>query len=436
MKRIIIYIYLLCNAFSLFGQYSTVTINTPNATDIEALQLTGSDFSASEKSYWAQYIQTYYPNAVILSDATKSYNCHGYAWNKSEGGGTYWINATKSGGAANLANYWTDGSYMEVCSVNEGPKIYYYSGDHSAVKSSVSGKYESKWGNLPFVRHDPTYVPSSYNGSYRRYYKKMNWNITAGGTCGSTIAYSVSSLSGASYSWSSSSALSGSSTTNNCYFTKLNNGSGWVQVNVSYSGCSGKSSRLYTTVTGIIGGDVYQSGQPNKVMQSTMSIAPNIQATIDLSYLPSTSSISVTKLYGTGTWSYNSSLKRLLLTMPTSSNISFQMNGSGNTCGSISRNVTFYTTGSMVANDVVDIYPNPAQYEVRVNLPVSMGASLCTNCDAELSVYDGSFRTIKTMKSRVVNGAIKLDVADLTPGFYFVSVRNGTEVYTGKFVKQ
>ncbi|MDR1115666.1 MAG: hypothetical protein LBL33_05895, partial [Tannerella sp.] len=49
-------------------------------------------------------------------------------------------------------------------------KIFYSSGDHSAVKSSVAGKYESKWGQLPLIRHAPTSVPSQYVPGIRKYY--------------------------------------------------------------------------------------------------------------------------------------------------------------------------------------------------------------------------------------------------------------------------
>ncbi len=57
------------------------------------------------------------------------------------------MNQNKEDFSPNIHNCWTDGSYVEVCNESEAPRIFYYSGDHSAVISTiVSGKYESKWG--------------------------------------------------------------------------------------------------------------------------------------------------------------------------------------------------------------------------------------------------------------------------------------------------
>lgn len=132
------------------------------------------------------YFTSRYPNAVMISSATTSYNCHSYAWNMSEGGPTCWLNANDG-----LAYHWADGSYIETLSDVE--KIYYYDGDHSAVKSKYyPGKYESKWGAAPLMRHDPEYGPAEYNMSRRRFYKKnleISGPLIIGGTNSAT--YSV-----------------------------------------------------------------------------------------------------------------------------------------------------------------------------------------------------------------------------------------------------
>ena len=64
-----------------------------------------------------------------------------------------------------------DGSYEQTTEAN-AEKIFYYAGDHSAVKSTThAGKYESKWGAMPLVRHSPEYGPADYNMQYRKYYR-------------------------------------------------------------------------------------------------------------------------------------------------------------------------------------------------------------------------------------------------------------------------
>jgi hypothetical protein len=106
----------------------------------------------------------------ILSEATYSYNCHAYAWHLTEGNSNkVWINAGTN--ASNLSTYWSN-SYgcFVACTESDAEKIHYYTGDHSAVKSSVAGKYESKWGDFPVVRHSSTQVPYTSPGN-RRYYR-------------------------------------------------------------------------------------------------------------------------------------------------------------------------------------------------------------------------------------------------------------------------
>ena len=96
---------------------------------------------------------------------TKTYNCHSYAWNMTEGGLTCWLEQ-----GAGLHRYWLDLSYVET---TEAENFFYYNGDHSAVVSITHpGKYESKWGPSLLMRHTPGYVPTHYDTLYRKYYKK------------------------------------------------------------------------------------------------------------------------------------------------------------------------------------------------------------------------------------------------------------------------
>jgi hypothetical protein len=158
--------------------YNTVSVYTCNNLQVIAYNSPSCDHSASEKAARRQNILNVYASkgitaADILDEATTQYNCHAYAWHLSEGKtNKVWINQTESGNA-NLSKYWTgtNSCFVEVDESN-AEKIFYYAGDHSAVKSSVAGKYESKWGPSVLVRHDPTAVPPIYQGSSRRYYIK------------------------------------------------------------------------------------------------------------------------------------------------------------------------------------------------------------------------------------------------------------------------
>ncbi len=432
---------------TVFGQtYSMANVSTPNGTSIEAWVLVSGEWTQAQKNEQKQLLLAAHPNVTVLDDPTHAYNCHAFAWHMSEGNPQIrWINSTKGGGSTNLANYWQDASYMEVCNVDLGPKIHYYNGDHSAIKSTVSGKYESKWGPNCRVRHNPTEVPMSYNGSYRKYYRRIELKPTSGLPCGTNVNYSILNIGASSYSWTSGPGLSGSSSSTSASFTKLNNGSEWVKVTANFSGCSNKSSTRYDVITGIVGGTVSQSGYPTVMMLSTMAIVANNQATVDLSYLPNPSSISVSKLSGTGTWSYNSSLKKLYVTVPGSSSISFSIVGSGNTCGNYSRSVTFYTPSYKLNNPqklAVNVSPNPTSDFVRVQMntdPIllSSGNEGDDESDDRLYIYivDAQGKVVQERRFDSAYGIDDIDVRNLPAGIYYLNILHKGHNYAEKIIK-
>jgi hypothetical protein len=122
----------------------------------------------------AEYASIGITTSDIWDEACTLYNCHAYAWHLTEGHtNQVWINQTNDNESANLNKYWSGSNACFVeCPEASTEKIFYYSGDHSAVKSTVAGKYESKWGKLPLIRHAPTSVPNIYQAAYRRYYKR------------------------------------------------------------------------------------------------------------------------------------------------------------------------------------------------------------------------------------------------------------------------
>jgi hypothetical protein len=122
-----------------------------------------------------EYDSLYSADTELLDVATNTYNCHSYAWNMVEGGPVCWLEFNW-----NQNNYWHDGSYVATDMENDADKIYYaayHYGDHSAVKSLTHpGKYESKWGSGPLVRHDPGYGPEEYYIGAPNYYRKCTTN--------------------------------------------------------------------------------------------------------------------------------------------------------------------------------------------------------------------------------------------------------------------
>lgn len=135
------------------------------------------DYTTWEQIQIAAEILIAHPLVTILAPATVTYNCHSYAWNMTEfvdsqGSPLYttWINFFKSDDTPNVSLNWTIGRFEPASSSSSHfRKIFYSQGDHSAVKSSVTGKYESKWGTFPLVRHSPTDCP--YVSTDLIYYK-------------------------------------------------------------------------------------------------------------------------------------------------------------------------------------------------------------------------------------------------------------------------
>lgn len=126
-----------------------------------------SEMSADDIAELNSYAIKTYPNATFISNASATYNCHGYAWSVSDGGKKVWINV------GSLSNYWTNDYYSEVTE-DKAVKINYYDqeSDHSAIASSVPGMYESKWGAGPIMRHAPNYGPYP-KMNLRKYYKHL-----------------------------------------------------------------------------------------------------------------------------------------------------------------------------------------------------------------------------------------------------------------------
>lgn len=147
---------------ALFAQSST-TVYTCKGTAVTGLIL--PEWSDYQKAVFLSDATQQHPNAQVLSGATSSYNCHGYTYHLTEGyGNPVWINNDQ------LSKYWND-CYQVTANSAAAVKIY-YTGDHSAI-ASVSGKYDSKWGHWPLMRHDPHDVPASYQPYSRVYYERQ-----------------------------------------------------------------------------------------------------------------------------------------------------------------------------------------------------------------------------------------------------------------------
>ena len=139
-------------------------IYTPMGTPV-LTWLTEEDTPAARYERDSTYIAQY-PFAEpipIYNDgyySTSRFNCHGYAWIRTEGGPDRWLSCDLRVDRLEQYKYMEDSSYIRVNSETHPGKVSWSRmGDHSAVTTDEPGVVISKWGNGPLMKHDVHYSP-------------------------------------------------------------------------------------------------------------------------------------------------------------------------------------------------------------------------------------------------------------------------------------
>lgn len=164
-----VYKLLLCCLF-IFSTNNVLTADTPTTIETPKVSIVPDTYLRDETSQdeiegmnnWAT---TTYPNAILMAPASRTYNCHAYAWHVSEGGNKVWIGYYTTT-AEDI--YWQDGSYGEVATEPAATKVSYVYGNHSAVTTTQSGWFISKWGSTPLMKHAWNDCP--YDSDILKYY--------------------------------------------------------------------------------------------------------------------------------------------------------------------------------------------------------------------------------------------------------------------------
>lgn len=114
-----------------------------------------------------------YPRAIYIDEADPTYNCHAYAWHISEGGSHVWMGMSTNP----TSIYWEDGSYIETTASDpEATKVSYPDDNHSAIVSTPSYYFISKWGNTCLFKHTKSDCP--YQRSKTLRYFKLSMKIS------------------------------------------------------------------------------------------------------------------------------------------------------------------------------------------------------------------------------------------------------------------
>ena len=469
MKKIIqsrLVVLLLANIFcdAIFAQ-----VNTPNGTNVEYCTYTynASDAAAAESQAAQWLFARGWTNDVIkTAPATNEYNCHSYAWYRSEGGtGNYWIKAFTNADLSvffannpnsplptpkNITKYWNDGSYVEVSESN-ATKVWYGSCwtwnssvgwenmcDHSAVRITSGpneGKYESKWGTWPRYIHPADKCP--YNISSRRYYIKRPIITGPSEMCSnSTATFSVTPPN-ITVTWTCSSNLTaGTESGNNKNFTANGNGQGWVAVNVGGNEVFRRSVWLGVPSVNV---SYEVAGRavvlPPGTLISTYDVFIGDTVLFLSNAQPTTSSVTWTST--AIQYSPNGS-STIYYIFPDGGVLSGGYNvkaTASNSCGTAINSINIYPSPGKLIKKLAASYPNPASDVLNITIEASASQnlsrqqgsvdtkSLQTAATYDIRLYSRHGRLLRQATTHGEN--VQFDVTHLHEGIYYLHIYDG-----------
>ncbi len=151
---------ILCFAGSILNGDELTTVYTPEGKSL--LAMIKDEFpDPPSPQYWISYYDSV-GDAYVVSEgldaerighASATYNCHGYAWSKSEGGETVWISTPTEFGYWSDTDYANDGSASYITATElAATHVSYVDYNHSARQVAYQ-RYESKWGYWGLYNH-------------------------------------------------------------------------------------------------------------------------------------------------------------------------------------------------------------------------------------------------------------------------------------------
>ena len=220
---------------------SIITIYTPRGTPVFVYK-ENREYSNNELLYFnnifSWYVDKYNdPDKICrIGDASPQYNCHGYAWHVSEGGGN--VDMSIFG---EVKKYWEDGSYIQVSDEKDAKKIEYYNingngektPSHSAIASPLQGVYISKWALCGLYKHRADICePMVTNTRNRDYYVPTKIKGCVNIPIYSLKSYSVANITNGNFLWTSSNNIVINNINKNkiSAYAKTNIGSAWIKV--------------------------------------------------------------------------------------------------------------------------------------------------------------------------------------------------------------
>ena len=438
MKKIFyLFILHIVISFSIKGQCDIRMndIYTPNGSPVVTFLMCES--SIEKRKSLDQYYAQHYPHAVQIKtydncSSTRKFNCHGYAWLRVEQNIDRWIGTGWPNDIVDPEKiYITDGSYTEVSQETYPGKVFWASGDHTAITTEQQGIFISKWNEWPLMKHAWNYSPFGSNNL--KYYQKASPSPSISGPSSvcDQATYTVENLpQGATVQWSVSNnnvTLTSGQGTHTATFTKFRNGMEIIHADILFNNIRIALLTKETyfgapSISNIIGEQRVPTGQ----YASYRAVISN-NAPIPSSYQWILNPLNGNSLYGNGTESidiafYNPGSYQLVCRAT-------------NECGV----GDYYTMGIGVYDNLyLTLSPNPATDEVTLQLTetneVSGLSVLSTDRSAyEIQIWSG-MRMLRSFRTN--EPTFQISMAGLPAGLYFVRVVKDGQTYTQKLIKK
>ena len=438
MKKIsCLLIFYLVISFSIKGQCDIrmYDIYTPKGSPVVTFLMCES--SIEKRKSLDQYYAQRYPNAVQiktydLCSSTRKFNCHGYAWLRVEQNIDRWIGTGWSDDVVDPEKiYISDSSYTEVSQETYPGKVFWASGDHTAITTEQQGIFISKWNEWPLMKHAWNYSPFGSNNL--KYYQKASPSPSISGPSSvcDQATYTVENLpQGATVQWSVSNnnvTLTSGQGTHTATFTKFRNGMEIINAEILFNNIRIALLTKETyfgapSISNIIGEQRVPTGQ----YASYRAVISN-NAPIPSSYQWILNPLNGNSLYGNGTESidiafYNPGSYQLVCRAT-------------NECGV----GDYYTMGIGVYDNLyLTLSPNPATDEVTLQLTETDEVSGLSVLSTDRSAYEIQIWSGMTMlrSFRTNEPTFQISMAGLPAGLYFVRVVKDGQTYTQKLIKK
>ncbi|MGI6339506.1 MAG: T9SS type A sorting domain-containing protein [Bacteroidales bacterium] len=414
--------------------YTSTTVYTPANTPVNAWQLVSGEMTQDDKNdlknNWLRY---YNYRITYLGEATYTYNCHAYAWHVSEGGSNVWIGRNSSE-LDEEDKYWSDLSYVEVPNQAAATKVSFGIYNHSAITTTTTDYFISKWGDAPLFRHHKNDCP--YNTQDLHYYAPLSISGPSV-VCSSGGSFNINYLpTGTTITWSQGPNLTRTSAqgAHPCTFSSTGSGSSWIRAALV------KGSNSITLPDKVVWLGIPQvSAYGNHIVdiQTGMPIS-------DLCYGRANEAKAV-HLAGEAyisDWDWRVSYGQVFpygsndqyATIYPNDYYSFMLEiRAGNACG--------YSGWAHMYTNVVDcrsyhlvFTPNPTIGETILSIESdSKEEAFDENAEWEMEIYSQSLLLMKK-KTRQYGQSTRIQTADWKEGVYIVRVLYKGEVLTGKLM--